>query len=203
MSDVVRLEDVLSVAGYFHTYNAINNEHFINLFGSLTDTEIKKLDNLLLDIYGEFPLCKKYAELDTDVAQRMVENCDILFYDLWQTYKEANLRAGEFDYSAPYLEIRESTETGERTQTDTNTTSDTDKVFPFDETTASDNTLNETSATNTANDNNTITKNETVKRTGDKTAIQFATSQINYSQSHVYLELIFTDIVETVCLPII
>lgn len=200
--------DVLTAYGFFKTYNAYNNAHFVELFGEQTEAEINAMDEAFCDIYGDLPLINKYRQMlitENDgekVARRIVQNCDLRFFERWKTYKLAVMKAAELDYNAPYSETRTIAETTTGTANSTDTSEDTGRAFPYDEGAASDETQTSASAKSDSTDASERNYTETVARTGEKSAVQLATSQINFARSEAFLDLIFLDIAEAVCLPL-
>lgn len=203
---VTRLDDVLTINGFFKTYNTQINAHFVELFGEQTETEISALDNALSDIYGDMPLINRFQQMlsngTDEVARRIVQNCDLRFFDKWKTYKTAILKAAQIDYNAPFSETKTITETTSGAANSTDTSEDTGRAFPYDEGTASDESQSSASATSDSTNTSERSYTETIAKTGERSAIQFATSQINFAKNEIFLDLMFLDIAEAVCLPL-
>lgn len=203
---VTRLDDVLMINGFFKTYNTQINAHFVELFGEQTETEISALDNALSDIYGDMPLINRYQQIlsngTDEVARRIVQNCDLRFFDKWKTYKTAILKAAQIDYNAPFSETKTITETTSGKANSTDTSEDTGRAFPYDEGVASDESQSSASATSDSTNTSERSYTETIAKTGERSAVQFATSQINFAKNEIFLDLMFLDIAEAVCLPL-
>lgn len=195
-----RLDDLLNSNGFFETYNARHTEHFNALFGDKSEQEINVLDNLFSDVCGDFPILRRYESMDAAGAmERITDSCDARYYELWQSYKNANLSVDEMDINAPYSETRTITEQTDGTSNRTDTSENAGKVYAYDGAEASDSDLNSTSGASNGTEQRTRDFTEKIKKTGERTAAQIARSKIDYAKNNIFLNLIFTDILELIC----
>lgn len=200
MNEIKRLDSIITVNGFFYTYNATNSEHFVELFGALNDGDIASLDNLLSDIYGDLPLISRYASMESGAINRIVTNCDFLFYETWKHYKKAIAGGAVNDYNAPYIEKTQRNESRNNVTNATSATTDKNQVYAFDDVdNASNDNLSTSNGKNDVTDNRTVDRTDTVSKSGTLLPTDVAKSQIDFSKNEVFLELVFTDIIETVC----
>lgn len=204
MSEIIRLDSVITINGFFHTYNATHNTHFVELFGTMDDTDITKIDCLLSDIYGDLPLAYKYANMETGAINRIVDNCDLLFFETWKRYKSAIAGGIVKDYDTPYAEKSVIGETRGNTTDAVNTVTNKNQVYAFDDVAnASNDSENVSSGTNNVTENHTTERTDTINRSGTMLPTDVAKSQIDFSKNEVFLDLIFADIIETICVCIV
>ena len=204
MNEIKRLDSVITVNGFFRTYNATHNAHYVELFGTMEDDEIVKLDYLLSDIYGDMPLMRKYADMNDGVINRIVDNCDSLYYETWKRYKNAIAGGSISDYGAPYIERTQRSEQRNNITNATSATTDKNQVYAFDDVeNASNDNLSTSSGKNDVTDNRTVERTDTISRSGALLPTDVAKSQIDFSKNEVFLELVFTDIIETVCVNVL
>lgn len=204
MNEIKRFDSVISVSGFFYTYNATNSNHFIELFGELNETDIASLDNLLSDIYGDLPLISRYANMESGAINRIVTNCDLLFYETWKHYKKAIAGGIVNDYNTPYIEKTQRNESRNNVTNATSATTDKNQVYAFDDVdNASNDNLSTSNGKNDVTDNRTVDRTDTVSKSGALLPTDVAKSQIDFSKNEVFLELVFTDIIETVCQVIV
>ena len=190
--DDVTIETLQTSKGFFETYNTIKHDHFITLFGEeVTADDIIALDNLLIDTQGDRILLKRYADIfiksGADVAQnRLVENCDRLFFDSWKAIKDSIIKALTFDVSKP-LEYSRHVET-------TRDNENLNKVYSFDSSTPANDNASET--------DETVTTSETIEKDNGKTASENAKKLIDFTRHNDFLDMILSDIAENIALSI-
>ena len=188
----VTIETLQTTKGFFDTYNTIKHDHFISLFGEkVTADDISALDNLLIDTQGDRFLLKRYADmfikLGANVTQnRLVENCDRLFFDSWKSVKDSIIKALTFDISKP-LEYSRHVET-------TRDNDNLNKVYSFDSATAANDNASET--------DETVTTDETIKKDNGKTASENAKKLIDFTRNNDFLDIILSDIAQNIALSI-
>ena len=189
----VTIETLQTTKGFFDTYNTIKHDHFIALFGEeVTADDISALDNLLIDTQGDRFLLKRYADmfikLGANVTQnRLVENCDRIFFDSWKSVKDSIIKALTFDVSKP-LEYSRHVET-------TRDNDNLNKVYSFDSATPANDNASET--------DETATTDETIKKDNGKTASENAKKLIDFTRNNDYLDIILSDIAQNIALSII
>lgn len=188
----VTIETLQITKGFFDTYNTVKHDHFIALFGDgLTADDISALDNLLIDTQGDRFLLKRYADmfikLGADVTQnRLVENCDRLFFDNWKAVKDSIIKALTSDVSKP-LENSRHVET-------TRNNDNLNKVYSFDSATPANDNASET--------DEIVTTDETIQKDNGKTASENARKLINFTRNNDFLAIILSDIAQNIALSI-
>lgn len=188
----ITIETLQTAKGFFETYNTVRHEHFIALFGAdVTADDISALDYLLIDTQGYRPLLKRYADMfnksGADATQnRLVENCDRLFFDNWKAVKDSIIKALTSDVSKPLGYSRHS----ETTRDDDNL----NKVYSFDSATPANDNASET--------DETVTTDETIEKDNGKTASENAEKLIDFTRNNDFLTIILSDIAENIAISI-
>lgn len=188
----VTIETLQATKGFFDTYNTIKHDHFISLFdGEVTTDDINALDNLLIDTQGDRFLLKRYEDMFIKsgaiaTQNRIVENCDRLFFDSWKTTKDCIIKAMASDISKP-LEYSRQVET-KRDNDNLN------KVYSFDSATPANDNASEI--------NETVTTNETIGKDNGKTASENAKKLIDFTRNNDFLDIILSDIAQNIALSI-
>lgn len=190
--DDVTIETLQTAKGFFDTYNTIKHDHFIELFGvEVTANDISVLDNLLIDTQGDRFLLKRYADMFISsganaTQNRLVENCDRLFFDSWKATKDSIIKALTSDISKP-LEYSRHVET-------TRDNDNLNKVYSFDSATPANDNASET--------DETVTTNETIEKDNGKTASENAKELIDFTRNNDFLDIILSDIAQNIALSI-
>lgn len=187
----VTIEVLQTSKGFFDTYNTIKHDHFILLFGEVTTDDINALDNLLIDTQGDRFLLKRYADMfiksgANATQNRIVENCDRLFFDSWKAIKDSIIKALTSDISKP-LEYNRHVET-KRDNDNLN------KVYSFDSVTPANDNASET--------DETVITDETTKKDNGKTASENAKKLIDFTRNNDFLDIILSDISQNIALSI-
>ena len=188
----VTIETLQTSKGFFDTYNTIKHDHFIALFGEgVTSDDVNALDNLLNDTQGDRFLLKRYADMfiksgAIDTQNRIVENCDRLFFDSWKTTKDSINKALTSDVSKP-LEHSRHVET-KRDNDNLN------KVYSFGSVPPANDNASET--------DETVTTVETIQKDNGKTASENAKKLIDFTRNNDFLDIILTDIAQNISLSI-
>lgn len=187
----VTIETLQTSKGFFDTYNTIKHDHFIALFGEITPNDVSALDNLLIDTQGDRFLLKRYADMiiksGADVTQnRIVENCDRLFFDSWKAIKDSINKALTSDVSKPLEHNRHF-----QTKRDND---NLNKVYSFDSATPANDNASET--------NEIITTDETIEKDNGKTASENAKKLIDFTRNNDFLDIILSDIAQNIALSI-
>ena len=200
---LISLSTILENNGFFSVYKTVNNAHFIELFGNLTEKETTDLDNLLIDVYGDSWILEKFENIYNNSSAlncitRMIKTCDLLFYTQWKKIKETIDSGLIDDIEKPLTEEKTINERGTNNTSNANNT--TNKIYAFDSTTPSDNGKTEFSG-NTDN-NTTIERTETIKKSNGVLKSENAQKVINFAKYNDFLLMLLTDIKETVCLSI-
>lgn len=199
----LKLSTVTESQGFFTTYKIVNNTHFVDLFGSLTEDETTDIDNLLVDVYGDSLVLEKFSDIyDKSGAlpcvTRLVKTCDMMFYEQWKKIKETITSGLSDDIEKPLTETHTSSQTGTNNTQNANTT--TNQVYAFDSTTPSDNGKTEFSGNS---DNSTkIDRNETIMKSNGLLKAENAQKVIDFARYNDFLLMVLTDIKNTVCLSI-
>lgn len=200
---LISLSNVLENNGFFSVYKTVNNAHFIELFGNLTEEQTTDLDNLLVDVFGDSWILEKFANIynssgGLNCVTRMVKTCDLLFYTQWQKIKETIENGLSDDIEKPFSETHISSQTGTNNTANTNTT--TNKVYAFDSGTPSDNGKTEFSG---SSDNSTnIERTETINKSNGLLKSENAQKVIDFAKHNDFLLMLLTDIKKTVCLSV-
>ena len=199
----ISLATALENNGFFSVYKTVNNAHFIELFGNLTEEKTTDLDNLLVDVLGDSLILEKFANIynssgGLNCVTRMVKNCDLLFYTQWQKIKETIDSGLLDDIEKPLKENRTITENGTNNIQNANTT--TNKVYAFDSSTPSDNGKTEFSGN--SDNTTTIQRTETTEKSNGLLKSENAQKVINFTKYNDFLLMLLTDIKNTVCLSI-
>ena len=199
----LKLSTVTESQGFFTTYKTVNNTHFVDLFGSLTEDETTDLDNLLVDVYGDSLVLEKFSDIYNQsgalpCVTRLVKTCDIMFYEQWKKIKETIANGLLDDIEKPLKEKRTVTENGTNNTQNANTT--TNQVYAFDSSTPSDNgkTDYSSSTDNTSN----IQRTETTEKSNGLLKSENAQKVIDFARYNDFLSMVLTDIRNTVCLSI-
>lgn len=199
----ISLATVLENNGFFSVYKTVNNTHFVELFGNLTEEQTTDLDNLLVDVFGDSWILEKFANIynksgDLSCVTRLVKTCDLLFYTQWKKIKET-INSGLLDnLDNPLTEEKTISQTGTNNTANANTT--TNKVYAFDSSTPSDNGKTEFSG---SSDNSTnIERTETTSKSNGLLKSENAQKVIDFAKYNDFLLMLLTDIKKTVCLSI-
>lgn len=194
------LEDVNEIVGFFTVYNARKHEHLTQLFGDLTETDIEDLNNLLTDIYGEYLISKRFEKIfyergAENLMLRVVNICDMIYFDTWKALKNAIDKGLATDIETPMVETKDTTRNTKLT--DSHVTQNKENAF--------DNTQSP-SDTDRSEYNGINTENEGVKtvwkRSNNRTPTQTAQNVIDFSRLNDYIKIIIDDISNTLCVKI-
>ena len=117
---------------------------------------------------------------------RIVENCDRLFFDSWKTTKDCIIKALTSDISKPLEYIRHI-----ETKRDND---NLNKVYSFDSATPANDNASET--------DETVTTNETIEKDNGKTAGENAKKLIDFTRNNDFLDIILSDIAQNIALSI-
>lgn len=199
----ISLSTVLENNGFFSVYKTVNNAHFIELFGNLTETETTDLNNLLLDVYGDSWILEKFASIYNNsgalsCVTRLVKTCDLLFYTQWKKIKETINSGLIDDIEKPLKEEKTISQTGTNNTTNANTTNN--KIYAFDSSTPSDNGKTEFSGN--SDNNTTIQRTETTQKSNGLLKSENAQKVIDFVKYNDFLSMLLEDIKNTVCLSI-
>ena len=200
---LISLSNVLENNGFFSVYKTVNNAHFIELFGNLTETETTDLDNLLVDVYGDSWILEKFASIYNNsgglsCVTRLVKTCDLLFYTQWKKIKETIDSGLIGDIEKPLTEEKIISQTGTNNTTNANTT--TNKIYAFDSNTPSDNGKTEFSGN--SDNNTTIERMEKTQKSNGLLKSENAQKVIDFVKYNDFLSMLLEDIKNTVCLSI-
>ena len=199
----ISLATVLENNGFFSVYKTVNNAHFIELFGNLTETETTDLDNLLSDVFGDSWIMEKFANIYNssgalNCVTRIIKTCDLIFYNQWKKIKET-IESGLLDnIEKPLKEEKTINENGTNNTSNANNT--TNKIYAFDSNIPSDNGKTEFSG-NTDN-NTTIQRTETTQKSNGLLKSENAQKVIDFAKYNDFLLMVLTDIKNTVCLSV-
>ena len=199
----ISLATALENNGFFSVYKNVNNVHFVELFGNLTEEQTTDLDNLLVDVFGDSWILEKFANIYNssgalNCVTRMIKTCDLLFYTQWKKIKETIENGLSDDIEKPLKEQKTITENGTNNTANANTT--TNKVYAFDSTAPSDNDKTEFSG---SSDNSTnIERTETTSKSNGLLKSENAQKVIDFARYNDFLLMLLTDIKKTVCLSI-
>ena len=199
----ISLATALENNGFFTVYKTVNNTHFVDLFGNLTEEQTTDLDNLLVDVFGESLLIEKYVNLYNssgalNCVTRMIKTCDLLFYTQWKKIKETIENGLSDDIEKPLTEEKTISQTGTNNTANANTT--TNKVYAFDSNTPSDNGKTEFSGS--SDNNTTIERTEKTAKSNGLLKSENAQKVIDFTKYNDFLLMVLTDIKKTVCLSV-
>lgn len=199
----ISLSTVLENNGFFSVYKTVNNAHFIELFGNLTETETTDLDNLLVDVYGDSWILEKFASIyknsgALNCVTRIIKTCDLLFYTQWKKIKEIIDSGLINDIEKPLKEEKIISQSGTNNTTNANTTNN--KIYAFDSSTPSDNGKTEFSGS--SDNNTTIERTETTQKSNGLLKSENAQKVIDFVKYNDFLSMLLEDIKNTVCLSI-
>ena len=189
--------------GFFSVYKTINNSHFVELFGNLTENETIDLDNLLVDVFGNSYILEKFSDIYNksgalSCVTRLVKTCDMIFYDQWLKIKKTIENGLPIDLDKPLKEEKTTTETGTNNTENSNIT--TNKVYAFDSNTPSDN--GKTDFSGSSANSTTVTRTETTARSNGLLKSENAQKVIDFARYNDFLLMLLIDIKNTVCLSI-
>ena len=199
----ISLSTVLENNGFLTVYKTVNNTHFIELFGNLTETETTDLDNLLSDVFGDSWILEKFAHIYNNsgalsCVTRLVKTCDLLFYTQWKNIKETIDSGLLDDIEKPLKEEKTISQSGTNNTSNQNTTNN--KIYAFDSNTPSDNGKTEFSGS--SDNSTTIQRTETTSKSNGLLKSENAQKVIDFTKYNDFLLMLLTDIKETVCLSI-
>ena len=199
----ISLLKALENNGFFSVYKTVNNTHFVDLFGNLTENETTDLNNLLVDVFGDSLILEKFENIynnsgSLNCVTRMIKTCDLLFYTQWKKIKETIESGLLDDIEKPLKEEKTINENGTNNTSNANNT--TNKIYAFDSNIPSDNGKTEFSG-NTDN-NTTIQRTETTQKSNGLLKSENAKKVIDFAKYNDFLLMVLTDIKNTVCLSI-
>ena len=200
---LISLSTVLENNGSFSVYKNVNNAHFVDLFGNLTEEQTTDLDNLLSDVFGDSWILEKFANIYNksgalSCVNRLVKTCDLLFYTQWKKIKETINSGLLDDLSNPLTEEKTISQTGTNNTDNSNTT--TNKVYAFDSNTPSDNGKTEFSGS--SDNSTTIERTEKTAKSNGLLKSENAQKVIDFARHNDFLLTLLTDIKKTVCLSV-
>ena len=200
---LILLATALENNGFFTVYKTVNNEHFIELFGNLTESETTDLDNLLVDVYGDSLILERFSDIYNQsgalpCVTRLVKSCDIMFYNQWKKIKETINSGLLDDLSNPLTEEKTISQTGTNNTDNSNTT--TNKVYAFDNNTPSDNGKTEFSGS--SDNSTTIQRTETTSKSNGLLKAENAKKVIDFARYNDFLAMVLSDIKISACLSI-
>lgn len=200
---LITLSNVLENNGFFSVYKTVNNAHFIELLGNLTETETTDLDNLLVDVYGDSWILEKFASIYNNsgalnCVTRIIKTCDLIFYNQWKKIKETIDSGLIDDIEKPLKEEKTISQTGTNNTANANTT--TNKVYAFDSGTPSDNGKTEFSGN--SDNNTTIERTEKIAKSNGLLKSENAQKVIDFTKYNDFLLMLLSDIRNTVCLSV-
>ena len=199
----ISLATALENNGFFSVYKNVNNTHFVELFGNLTEEQTTDLDNLLVDVFGESWILEKFANIYNNsgalnCVTRIIKTCDLIFYNQWKKIKETIDSGLIDDIEKPLKEEKTISQSGTNNTANTNTT--TNKVYAFDSNTPSDNGKTEFSG---SSDNSTnIERTETTQKSNGLLKSENAQKVIDFTKYNDFLLMVLTDVRNTVCISI-
>ena len=200
---LISLATALENNGFFSVYKNVNNTHFVELFGNITENDTTDLDNLLVDVFGDSWILEKFANIynksgDLSCVTRLVKTCDLLFYTQWKKIKET-IDSGLLDnLDNPLTEEKTISQTGTNNTANANTT--TNKVYAFDSNTPSDNGKTEFSGS--SDNNTTIERTETINKSNGLLKSENAQKVIDFTKYNDFILMLLTDVRNTVCISI-
>ena len=199
----VSLAKALENNGFFTVYKTVNNTHFVDLFGNITEKDITDLDNLLVDVFGDSWILEKFENIYNNTGAlscvtRIVKTCDLLFYTQWKKIKETIDSGLIDDIEKPLTEEKTISQTGTNNTDNSNTT--TNKVYAFDSNTPSDNGKTEFSGS--SDNSTTIQRTETTQKSNGLLKSENAQKVIDFTKYNDFLLMLLTDIKKTVCLSV-
>ena len=189
--------------GFFSVYKTVNNSHFVELFGDLTENETTDLNNLLVDVFGNSYILEKFSDIYNksgalSCVTRLVKTCDLIFYDQWLKIKKTIENGLPIDLDKPLTEEKTISQTGTNNTENANTT--TNKVYAFDNSTPSDNGKTEFSGS--SDNSTTIARTETTSKSNGLLKSENAQKVIDFAKYNDFLLMLLIDIKNTVCLSI-
>ena len=199
----ISLATALENNGFFSVYKTVNNTHFVELFGNLTEEETTDLDNLLVDVFGDSWIMEKFANIYNssgalNCVTRIIKTCDLIFYNQWKKIKETIDSGLLDDIEKPLKEQKTITENGTNNTQNANTT--TNKIFAFDNSTPSDNGKTEYAG---SIDNTTdIQRTETTQKSNGLLKSENAQKVIDFARYNDFILMLLEDIKNTVCLSV-
>ena len=200
---LISLSNVLENNGFFSVYKTVNNTHFVELFGNLTEEQTTDLDNLLVDVFGDSWILEKFVNIYNsssalNCVTRMIKTCDLLFYTQWKKIKETIEKGLSDDIEKPLKEEKTISQTGTNNTDNSNTT--TNKVYAFDSNAPSDNGKTEFSGS--SDNSTTIQRTETTQKSNGLLKSENAQKVIDFTKYNDFLLMVLTDIKKTVCLSV-
>ena len=171
------------------------------MFGEdVEDNEIKALDNLLIDVFGERIIKKTLRDCyekdgkETAVL-RAVKECDLLNFESWKASKEFITEANNSSIMYPIKAKNEKVTEREGETSDTTQ----NKENAFDNTETASNT---DSSESNGSHSETVTVTETKEKSNQKTVFSNASEGIEFTRHNDYLKIIISDIADNISLAI-
>ena len=200
---LILLATALENNGFFTVYKTVNNAHFTELFGNLTESETTDLDNLLVDVYGDSFIMERFSDIYNQsgalpCVTRLVKTCDIMFYNQWKKIKETINSGLLDDLGNPLTEEKTISQTGTNNTDNSNTT--TNKVYAFDSNIPSDNGKTEFSGS--SDNSTTIQRTETTSKSNGLLKSENAKKVIDFARYNDFLAMVLSDIKISACLSI-
>ena len=200
---LILLATALENNGFFTVYKTVNNAHFTELFGNLTESETTDLDNLLVDVYGDSFILERLSDIYNQsgalpCVTRLVKTCDIMFYNQWKKIKETINSGLLDDLGNPLTEEKTISQTGTNNTDNSNTT--TNKVYAFDSNIPSDNGKTEFSGS--SDNSTTIQRTETTSKSNGLLKSENAKKVIDFARYNDFLAMVLSDIKISACLSI-
>lgn len=200
---LISLSTATEYNGFFSVYKTVNNSHFVELFGNLTDNETTDLDNLLSDVFGDSWILEKFANIYNksgalSCVTRLVKTCDLIFYNQWKKIKETIASGLLDDIEKPLTETTTISQEGTNNTENGNTT--TNKTSAFNTNTFSDTDKSEVSGS--SENTNSLERTETVEKSNGRLMAENAQKVIDFAKYNDFLLMLLTDIKNTVCLSI-
>ena len=200
---LIPLSNVLENNGFFSVYKTVNNAHFIELFGNLTEEQTTDLDNLLVDVFGDSWILEKFVNIYNssgalNCVTRMIKTCDLLFYTQWKKIKETIDSGLLDDLENQMTEKHRSSQTGTNNTQNENTT--TNQVYAFDSNTPSDS--GKTGFSGSSDNSTNIERTETINKSNGLLKSENAQKVIDFAKHNDFLLMVLSDIKKTVCLSV-
>ena len=199
----ISLATALENNGFFTVYKTVNNTHFVDLFGNITEKDTTDLDNLLVDVFGDSWILEKFANIYNksgalNCVTRIIKTCDLIFYNQWKKIKETIDSGLLDDIEKPLKEEKTISQTGTNNTDNSNTT--TNKVYAFDSNAPSDNGKTEFSGS--SDNSTTIQRTETTQKSNGLLKSENAQKVIDFTRYNDFILMLLTDIKKTVCLSV-
>ena len=189
-----KLADVNNRIGFFSQYREIMLDNFTAIFGELENEQVRDLDFILSDNFGQRILTTNLAEIlvnesAEDCMNRIIKSCNAFYFEQWKELKNSMLKALKTDVDKPLTDVH----TMDESRVGSSTDNTQNKANAYDNVvTASDTDSTEVESEHS----DSIERNELIQRSNGKTAAENAAKVISFVKNYDFLKMVCSDIAD-------